>query len=52
LSGYTLALFASWTLLGLVIYFGYSRHASHLGRGLVEVHEEDPDVPPTPVPPI
>jgi APA family basic amino acid/polyamine antiporter len=52
LSGYTLALFASWTLLGLVIYFGYSRHASHLGRGLVEVHEEDPDIPPTPVPPI
>ncbi len=52
LSGYTLALFAGWAVIGLVIYFTYSRHASHLGRGLVEVHEEDPDVPPSPVPPI
>jgi basic amino acid/polyamine antiporter, APA family len=52
LSGYTLALFVSWAAIGLVIYFTYSRHASHLGRGLVEVHEEDPDVPPSSVPPI
>jgi APA family basic amino acid/polyamine antiporter len=52
LSAYTLALFAAWAMIGLVIYFTYSRHASHLGRGLVEVHEEDADVPPSPVPPI
>ncbi len=52
LSGYTLALFAGWAVFGLIIYFTYSRHSSHLGRGLIEVHEEDPDVPPSPVPPI
>ena len=52
LSGYTLALFAGWAVIGLIIYLTYSRHASHLGRGLIEVHETDPDVPPSPVPPI
>lgn len=41
-----------WGALGLLIYFGYSRSRSHVGRGLVEVHEEDADVPPQPVPPI
>ena len=30
-----------WALIGFVIYFGYSRGASHLGRGLVEVHEPE-----------
>jgi APA family basic amino acid/polyamine antiporter len=52
LSAYTLALFAGWAVIGLVIYFGYSRHASHLGRGLVEVPEVDADAPPTSVPPL
>jgi APA family basic amino acid/polyamine antiporter len=52
LSAYTLTLFAVWAIIGLVIYFSYSRHSSHLGRGLVEVHEEDADVPPSSVPPI
>ena len=28
-----------WGAVGMVIYFGYSRSRSHLGRGLVEVHE-------------
>ncbi|MBB6506363.1 APA family basic amino acid/polyamine antiporter [Sphingomonas endophytica] len=28
-----------WGAVGLVIYFGYSRGHSHLGRGIVEVHE-------------
>ncbi|WP_394648881.1 amino acid permease [uncultured Sphingomonas sp.] len=28
-----------WGALGLLIYFGYSRRHSHLGRGIVEVHE-------------
>jgi APA family basic amino acid/polyamine antiporter len=41
-----------WGVIGLVIYFSYSRSRSHLGRGLVEVHEADlgmiePDVPGT-----
>jgi APA family basic amino acid/polyamine antiporter len=39
-----------WGVLGLVIYFAYSRGHSHLGRGVVEVHEPEyadlePDVP-------
>lgn len=36
-----------WTAIGLLVYFGYSRRNSHLGRGVVEVHEDDPDAPPT-----
>ncbi len=35
-----------WTGIGLLIYFGYSRGRSHLGRGVVEVHEDDADAPP------
>ncbi len=38
-----------WGLLGLVIYFGYGRRHSHVGRGLVEVPELDPDAPAPPV---
>jgi basic amino acid/polyamine antiporter, APA family len=39
-----------WGAIGLVIYFAYSRRASHLGKGLVEVHEPEiadiePDIP-------
>ncbi len=41
-----------WGGIGLVIYFAYGFRMSHVGRGLVEVHEEDTDVPPQPVPPI
>jgi len=52
LSGYTLTLFAVWALIGLVVYFTYSRHHSHVARGLVEVHEDDDGVPPMPVPPM
>lgn len=52
LSGYTLALFAGWAVIGLVVYFTYSRHHSHLGRGHVEVHEGDAGIPPQPVPPL
>lgn len=52
LSGYTLLLFVGWAALGLIVYFAYSRNASHVGKGLVEVHEDDPDAPPTSVPPI
>jgi basic amino acid/polyamine antiporter, APA family len=37
-----------WTAIGLVIYFAYSYRNSHLGQGRVELHEDDPDIPPTP----
>ena len=30
-----------WSIIGLVIYFAYSRGHSHLGRGIVEVHEDE-----------
>ncbi|HEX2795193.1 MAG TPA: amino acid permease [Croceicoccus sp.] len=29
-----------WAAIGMVIYFGYSRGASHLGRGIVEVVDD------------
>lgn len=51
LSGYTELMFLGWSVIGLVVYFLYSRKRSHLGRGVVEVHELDSDVPPGPVPP-
>lgn len=40
-----------WGGIGLVFYFLYGYRKSHVGRGLVEVHEEDADVPPQAVPP-
>jgi len=52
LSWYTLALFAGWAVFGLAVYFLYSRHHSHVGRGIVDVHEDDPETPPLPVPPL
>ncbi len=43
-------LFAIWAVIGLFVYFTYSRSRSHVGRGLVEVHEpEIADIKP-PVP--
>jgi APA family basic amino acid/polyamine antiporter len=41
-----------WGLAGLVVYFLYSRRKSHVGRGIIDVHEDDPDAPPHPVPPL
>lgn len=35
-----------WSVLGLFVYFLYSRSHSHVGRGIIEVHELDPDSPP------
>ena len=32
-----------WGLIGLIFYYLYSRNRSHLGRGLIEVHEDDLD---------
>jgi len=52
LSGYTLSLFAGWGVIGLLVYFLYSRKRSHVGLGHVEVHEDDPDAPPMPVAPM
>ncbi|MEO5641369.1 MAG: amino acid permease [Sphingomicrobium sp.] len=34
-----------WTIIGLVVYFAYSRSHSHLGQGRVEVHEDDLEGP-------
>jgi len=45
-------LFAIWAVIGLFVYFGYSRRRSHVGLGRIDVHEDDPDAPPQPVPPI
>ncbi len=41
-----------WGAVGLLVYFGYSRGHSHVGRGIVDVHELDSDAPPTSVPPM
>jgi APA family basic amino acid/polyamine antiporter len=30
-----------WGILGLVVYFLYSRSRSHVGRGTIEVNEEE-----------
>jgi APA family basic amino acid/polyamine antiporter len=51
LSGYTELMFLGWTIIGLLVYFSYSRGRSHVGQGLMEVHELDSDVPPSSVPP-
>lgn len=34
-----------WGGVGLIIYFLYSRNHSHVGKGHVEVHEDDADAP-------
>ncbi len=34
-------LFAVWAIIGLAVYFLYSRSRSHVGRGTVEVHEPE-----------
>src|SRR3954449_7739407 len=34
-----------WGAVGLLLYFGYSRRRSHVGRGLFEVPELAPDAP-------
>ena len=30
-----------WSVIGFLVYFGYSRRHSHLGKGRVEVHEDE-----------
>jgi APA family basic amino acid/polyamine antiporter len=34
-----------WGGIGLVLYFIYGYRKSHVGRGLIEVHEQDADAP-------
>ena len=41
-----------WGGVGLVIYLLYGIHKSHVGRGIVDVPELDPDAPQVPVPPM
>lgn len=45
-------LFLIWAAIGLVVYFAYSRSRSHVGRGIIDSHEDDADTPPQPVPPL
>jgi len=37
-----------WGGIGLVVYFLYGIHKSHMRRGFTEVHENDADIPPPP----
>ena len=30
-----------WSVIGFLVYFGYSRRNSQLGKGIVEVHEAE-----------
>jgi APA family basic amino acid/polyamine antiporter len=54
-----IAVLPVWGAFGLLIYFGYSRSRSHVGRGILEVPELAPEapglsvapLPRTPVPP-
>ncbi|MDT8760086.1 amino acid permease [Sphingomonas psychrotolerans] len=41
LSKATITLFLGWAVVGLIVYFAYSRSRSHVGRGLDEVHEPE-----------
>jgi APA family basic amino acid/polyamine antiporter len=52
LSGITLALFAGWSVVGLLVYYAYSYRRSHVGLGQIEVHEDDPEAPAQPVAPM
>lgn len=41
-----------WGGIGLVLYFLYGHRKSHVGRGIIDVHEDDADTPQLPVPPM
>jgi APA family basic amino acid/polyamine antiporter len=40
-----IAVLPAWGAVGLLIYFGYSRRRSHVGRGVIDVPELAPDAP-------
>ncbi len=44
--------FFGWAAIGLVFYFLYGRTRSNVARGVIEVGELSPDVPPQGVPPL
>ncbi|WP_439534815.1 amino acid permease [Polymorphobacter sp.] len=44
--------FFGWAALGIVFYYAYGRSRSNVARGITEVGELDPDVPPVGVPPL
>jgi len=44
--------FFAWAAVGIVFYYAYGRSRSNVARGIVEVGELDPDVPPLGVPPL
>ena len=48
----TKLMFVGWAAVGLVVYFAYSRSRSYVGRGIIDTHERDEDIPPQPVPPM
>ena len=48
----TKLMFVGWATVGLIVYFAYSRNRSHVGRGIVDVAEDDAGIPPQPVPPL
>lgn len=48
----TKLMFVGWAVVGLIVYFAYSRNRSHVGRGAVDVAEDDAGIPPQPVPPL
>jgi APA family basic amino acid/polyamine antiporter len=46
LSTETKLMFVGWAVVGLLVYFLYGYKRSNMARGIVEVHEDDPDAPP------
>lgn len=41
-----------WGAIGLIIYYAYGYRKSHVGRGIIDMPEADPDAPPVPVAPM